>query len=65
MLESLNNLAQTFDQLGQTERARDLLLDALRRCEGAAEVPRFTLLGLCNNIGATYQDLERDRAAEP
>jgi tetratricopeptide (TPR) repeat protein len=65
VLETINNLAQAFDALGQTERALELLLDALARCEGAGEVPRFTLLHLCNNVGATYQDLGRDREAEP
>ena len=65
VLETINNLAQAFDALGQTDRALELLHDALRRCEGADEVPRLTLLGLCNNIGATYQDLDRDREAAP
>jgi tetratricopeptide (TPR) repeat protein len=64
VLTTLANLAGVYDGLGDTDRALATLLDALRTAESMPDTGT-TLLGLCNNIGATYQDLGRDEEAAP
>lgn len=65
VLITTSNLAQVYDRLGQTDRSLQLDLDALRIADSLDDPPRMTIIGLCNNIGATYQDLSRDREAQP
>jgi serine/threonine protein kinase len=65
VLTTTNNLAQAYDRTGQTDRSLDLMLEALRIADSLPDQPRLTILGLCNNIGATYQDLNRDKDAAP
>ncbi|MCC6407702.1 MAG: serine/threonine protein kinase, partial [Planctomycetes bacterium] len=62
---TLNNLAQAHDLKGDSEGSLERLREALRIVESSPEPARLTLLGLCNNIGATLQDLERNADAEP
>jgi tetratricopeptide (TPR) repeat protein len=65
VLASMSNLSQAYDRAGKTEQSLQMLLDALRVGESLDQPPRMMLLELNNNIGATYQDLNRDRDAEP
>lgn len=65
VLITTSNLAQALDRLGQTERSLGLMIEALRIAESLPDQPRMTVLGLCNNIGATYQDLNQPEAAAP
>ncbi|MCE9592998.1 MAG: serine/threonine-protein kinase [Planctomycetes bacterium] len=62
---TLNNLAQGRGAKGDVTGAIDLMREALRVVESSPEPARFAQLGLYNNIGATYQDLERNAEAEP
>jgi tetratricopeptide (TPR) repeat protein len=61
----MSHLAQAYDRSGDTARALSLDLEALRLAESLPDPPRMTVIELCNNIGATYQDLNREREAEP
>jgi serine/threonine protein kinase len=67
VLITTSNLAQAYDRTGQTQRSLDLMLKALTIADslGAEDPPYLIILGLCNNIGATLQDMNRDRDAEP
>jgi tetratricopeptide (TPR) repeat protein len=65
VIETLNNLAFVHEGRGDVEGALALFHDALRAAEAAPDMPRMTLLGLANNVGATYQDLGRDAEAAP
>jgi non-specific serine/threonine protein kinase/serine/threonine-protein kinase len=65
VLETTSNLAQAYDMAGDSAKSLELLLESLRIAEGMASVPRLTLIGLNNNIGATYQGLNRDQEAAP
>jgi serine/threonine protein kinase len=65
VLMTMSNLAMAYDRKGDTERSLQMQIDALRLADSIEPAPRMTLIGLCNNVGATYQDLNRDREAEP
>src|SRR5262249_37289132 len=65
VLMTTSNLAQALDRIGDTKRSLQLQLEALRIASALTDPPRMTLLGLYNNIGATYQDLNCEREAEP
>jgi tetratricopeptide (TPR) repeat protein len=65
VLVTTSNLAQAYDRIGDTARSLELQLGALRIAEAIPDPPHMVLLGLYNNIGATYQDLNREREAEP
>lgn len=65
VLEATSNLAQAFDMAGDPERSLKMHLDALRVADSIPDPPRMILIGLNNNIGATYQGLNRDREAVP
>ena len=65
VLITLNNLAQVHDARGESERSLGMLLDAVRIAEVMDERPRMLLIGLHNNIGATYLDLGRLEEAGP
>lgn len=65
VIASLSNLALCLDECGDSEASLELLRETLRRLEVLADPPRFTLLGILNNIGATLQGLDRDREALP
>src|SRR5690606_27855366 len=57
VLMTASNLAQAYDRVGDSERALAMKLEALAVAEALDEPPRMALIGLCNNIGARYQDL--------
>ncbi len=65
VLITLNNLAQVSDAEGRAEEALDLMLESVRIAEAMDEPPRMLLIGLHNNIGATYLDLRRLSDASP
>ncbi len=65
VLEATSNLAQAYDMDGDAEHSLKLHLDALRLAESIPDPPRMILIGLNNNIGATYQGMNRDREAAP
>jgi tetratricopeptide (TPR) repeat protein len=66
VLITTSNLAQAYDRAGQTQKSLDLMLKALAIADSLADgdPPYLIILGLCNNIGATYQDMNRDRDAQ-
>ncbi len=65
VLMTMSNLAMAYERKGDTERALQMQIDALRVADAIEPQPRMTLIGLNNNVGATYQDLNRDEEAEP
>jgi eukaryotic-like serine/threonine-protein kinase len=65
VLEVTSNLAQAYDMAGDPDRSLAMHLDALRVAESIPDPPRMIMLGLNNNIGATYQGMNRDREAAP
>lgn len=65
VLMTTSNLAQGYDRLGQTDKALQLSIDALRIAESLDDPPQLILIGLNNNIGATLQDQNKHRQAEP
>lgn len=65
VLITTSNLAMGYEGLGQVERSLELQLEALRIAESTREQHRMTVIGLCNNVGATLQDLDRDAEAAP
>jgi tetratricopeptide (TPR) repeat protein len=65
VLFTTSNLAQAYDRLGETDHSLELDLQALKVADSLDDPPRLTLIGLCNNIGATYQDLNKDADAAP
>jgi eukaryotic-like serine/threonine-protein kinase len=65
VLETTSNLAQAYDRTGQTQRSLELMIEALKIADSLPETPLMTIIGLSNNIGATYQDLNRDKEAVP
>lgn len=65
VLITLNNLAQVHDARGDSERSLSMLLEAVRIAGAMDEPPRMLLIGLHNNIGATYLDLGRLEEAGP
>jgi len=65
VLVTTSNLALAYDEAGEPERSLDMLLESLRIAEALEDTSAMTLLGLNNNIGATYQGLNRDAEAAP
>jgi serine/threonine protein kinase len=65
VLETMTNLAQALDRTGDTQASLDMDLKALALADSMEEPHTFTLIGLNNNIGATYQDLNQDDKAAP
>lgn len=65
VLASTSNLALAYDRVGDTEKALNMHLEALHIAEKIEPPPRMALLELNNNVGATYQDLNRDAEAVP
>jgi len=65
VLEITSNLAQAHEMAGDAERSLQLHLDALRVADSMPDPPRMILIGLNNNLGATYQGMNRDREAAP
>ncbi|MBX3375800.1 MAG: serine/threonine protein kinase [Phycisphaeraceae bacterium] len=65
VLETTSNLAQAYDMAGDAPKSLELLHESLRIAESLKGVPRLTLIGLNNNIGATYQGMNRDEEAAP
>jgi tetratricopeptide (TPR) repeat protein len=65
IVDSLNNMALALDRQGFSADSLALQLEALAKARALPDMPRMTLLGLENNVGATLQDLDRDDEAEP
>lgn len=65
VLLTLSNLAQVRDATGDTEGALSLMLEAVEVAEAMPDPPTMLLMGLHNNIGATYLDFEDHAAAAP
>jgi len=65
VLVTTSNLALAYDEAGKPEQSLDMLLESLRIAESLDDTSAMTLLGLSNNIGATYQGMNRDAEAAP
>ncbi|MBX3356790.1 MAG: serine/threonine protein kinase [Phycisphaeraceae bacterium] len=65
VLATTGNLALAHERVGDTAKSLELQIEALHIADSLDEPPPMTLIGLCNNIGATYQDLNKDREAVP
>jgi tetratricopeptide (TPR) repeat protein len=65
VLQTLSNLAQVRDAQGDTEGALAVMIEAARVAEAMPDAPAVLLMGLHNNIGATFLDLERHAEASP
>jgi tetratricopeptide (TPR) repeat protein len=65
VLLTLSNLAQARDAQGDGAGALELMLEAARVAGAMPDAPTMLLIGLHNNIGATYLDLERPADAAP
>ncbi|RMH23632.1 MAG: hypothetical protein D6693_11175 [Planctomycetota bacterium] len=65
VLQTLSNLAQVRDAQGDTEGALGVMVEAARVAEAMPGAPAMLVMGLHNNIGATYLDLERYADASP
>lgn len=65
VLMSMSALAMAYERVGDDARALRVQIDALRIAEMIQPPPMMALLSLNNNVGATYQDLNRDEEAEP
>lgn len=65
VLQTLSNLAQVRDGQGDTEGALAVMIEAARVAEAMPDAPAVLVMGLHNNIGATYLDLERHAEASP
>tara|TARA_R110000782_G_scaffold256359_2_gene345333 strand:+ start:1346 stop:3814 length:2469 start_codon:yes stop_codon:yes gene_type:complete len=65
VLQTLSNLAQVRDAQGDTEGALALMIEAAGVAGAMPDAPAVLLMGLHNNIGATYLDLGRHADAAP
>jgi tetratricopeptide (TPR) repeat protein len=65
VLVTMSDLADGYDRIGDTQRMLELELQALHLAEKLTDPPRMILLGLNNNVGATYQDFNEDEKARP
>lgn len=65
VIVTMSNLAQAFDVSGDTVRSLELMVQAMKIAERLPDEPRMLLIGLSNNIGATYQDMGQYADAAP
>ncbi len=65
VLQTLSNLAQVRDAQGDTEGVLAVMIEAARVADAMPDAPVMLRMGLHNNIGATYLDLERYADASP
>jgi serine/threonine protein kinase/tetratricopeptide (TPR) repeat protein len=65
VMMTISNLSLAYEGLGDMSRSLDMLIEALRVAEALPAPPPMALIAFNNNIGAKYQDMNRDADAAP